>query len=223
MTPGKTNRYAVLLVDLVGSQEMEDREEATRKFKRSIRDFNAANSDMTVSEMEITRGDEAAVVMTRIDRLYDMVTAFIGCMKPIGCRFVVTYGEFTAGLKSRRSTEIDGPAFYRADAAMRELKHTTGWFRLETGHAARDGGITALVNLILLQKDQMTDFQSNVAELYASGKTQSEVARKLKRTQQQVSQAVRAVRFDLLRDADLAVRGMLGELQAMISGGGPDA
>ena len=97
------------------------------------------------------------------DRIYDLIAAFIGTMRPFECRFVLTCGELTAGLKGRRSTGIDGPAFHRADAIMKTLKGNQERFAMETGFAHLDGAIPGLVNLLLGNKGALTGFQSRAA------------------------------------------------------------
>ena len=130
-------------------------------------------------------------------------------MRPIECRMVVAYDRLTAGLRSKRSTEIDGPAFYRADEAMKNLKSTRELFRLNTGQPVADEALSALIDLIVLHKIRMTDFQFEVVRLYSQGVTQAAIAQQLHRTQQQVSQVARSVQFGVLQKAENASRQSL--------------
>src|SRR5437899_2715866 len=118
----KKNRYFVLLVDLIRSRLMQERGDATVRIKESINNFNRKARQDIYSPMEITRGDECAAVLHRITNAYDLVTAFVTDIHPFQCRFVLVAGTLTAGLESKRSTELDGPAFWDADQTMKKLK-----------------------------------------------------------------------------------------------------
>jgi len=211
--------YFVLLTDLIGSRSIDDRENGTLRLKKAIRDFNLHFQNIIFAPMEITRGDEAASVLNRIDTLNEMISRFTANLSPFRCRFVITYGPLTAGLSNKRSTEIDGPAFYDADAAMKQLKKTSSPFHIKTGNAALDSGISSLVSLTLLREHELTPFQSRVVQLFLKGKKQREIAKEVKRTQQQISQVKKVVPIEVLREAWTSITLLTHELQKQLRGG----
>ncbi len=217
MPPGERKLF-VLLVDLVGSQGLKERGAGTEKFKKAIGEFNTKTRAVLYAPMEITRGDEAAAVLDRLESLGESLRKFAATLRPLKCRFVVTHGVLTAGLTSKRSTEIDGPAFYQADREMRRLKKTRNTFRLETSKPPLDAALTSLINLALLREAELTDFQLQVIHLYGSdmGLTQQAIAKRVKRTQQQVQQVIKVVPFDALDEAWKTIERLLQELQGRI-------
>lgn len=209
----------VVLSDLVRSQRMTNRALATEKVKIALRVLNTRFKRSIIAPMEITRGDEAAAVLKSLDALPEMLFGFFDNLLPFRSRVVIVYGTLTTGLASRRSTEIDGPAFYAADETMRQLKKTLQRFRLSTGQQMYDEAITSLVNLLIIQRERMTKFQRRVYSLYDEGKSQRALARLLKRTQQQVSQALRAAHYDVQKDSELSIRLLIREMEQRMRNG----
>lgn len=207
-------KYFVLLVDLAGSQDLPDRENGTRKLKEAINNLNKDFRDDLYAPMEITRGDEAAAVLKRITTLHEMLLNFMIKLQPFKCRMVITYNVLTAGLGSKRSTEIDGPGFYEADTLMHKLKKSHKLFAIGTDNPVLDSAISSIINLVLLRWEEMTPFQRKVIHLYAQGIKQDDIANVVKRTQQQVSQVVRAVSYDILREAEESLKALIDELQS---------
>lgn len=212
--------FFVLLADLRQSQKIKDREAGTQRLKEAITSFNAGFAEDIYAPMEITRGDEAASVLKSICSLYDALSSFTALLKPFNARFAVTYGVLTAGLSGRRSTEIDGPAFYEADRCMDELKKSRNIFRIETGNHPLDESITSLMNMTLLRESDLTPFQLRIIQLYGKDYTQNDIARRVKRTQQQVQQIIKVAPFDALEDAGKTLRTLLQTLELKIKKGG---
>ncbi|MDI6766184.1 MAG: SatD family protein [Bacteroidota bacterium] len=205
-------KYFVILVDLIRSQKLQNRQSATKRLKQSIAIVNKLFQKDIVSPMEITRGDEAALVLTSIESLMDLVFVFLDHLMPYKARIVITYGVLTTGITNRRSTEIDGPAFYLADREMIQCKRSMRKFSINTDTKVYDEAITSIMNLILLRWEKLTALRRRVFQLYDHGKTQNEIARLLKKPQQQVSQIIRSIPYDSMRDGKIAIKTLVDEL-----------
>lgn len=212
----KTRAFYILLTDLIHSKVLANRQEATRAIKKAITKVNDRFAKDMYAPMEITRGDETAAVLTSLNQLYDFLVYYLNELQPFRFRIVVTHGLLTAGIHDRKSAEMDGPGFYMADETMRQLKKTRKLFQLKTDKNDYDTMVTGLINLLLFRRDQLTDFQLSVAELYGKGMTQREIAKKLKRTPQQVSQAIKAIPCDVYDEAEQAVRLLLKNLNSSL-------
>jgi hypothetical protein len=207
-------RLFVLLLDMVASAKLADRDSATRSFARASRRANLAHAHELFAPLQVTRGDEAAAVLSSVRQLYDLMAALSEEMHPVRLRYVLVLGELTAGLQTRRSGVIDGPAFYRADETMRRLKRSQKTFALSTGRPDLDEPAEALVNLLQWRWSDMTPLQRKIVRLYQREGTQADVGRRLRRTQQQVSNALRATRWELLDAAEAAARGLFERIDA---------
>ena len=118
----KTNHYYVLILDIVGSSKIRDRGKLTDMLNVAIvKATKKYNKDLW-APFEITKGDEVAAVLISIHQLFDMITLFSDAIYPVGFRSALVYGKLSAGLKTKRSTIIDGPAFYRVNEEMIQLK-----------------------------------------------------------------------------------------------------
>lgn len=199
-------RLSVLLIDIIRSTELPNRAAATSRLEKANRKANRAFADDLFAPFEITRGDEAAAVLRSVARTYEMIVSIGESIYPVTFRSVLVYGDLTAGLDSRRSSVIDGPAFYRANEIMQALKKTQKTFALATGQEKLDGPTGALVNLLQWRWNQMTDLQRRIVRLYKQEKNQSRVGDKLGRTQQQISHALNATKWELIDTAEAAIR-----------------
>lgn len=215
-------RYFVVLVDLVHSQKLVDRKSATTLFKKAIKRVNENFKKCIISPMEITRGDEAAAVLKSISTTDDIVFSFIENIHPLKVRIVIIYGELTTEIKSRRSTEIDGPAFQLADYRMKELKKTNKRFHIYTNTKVNDAAINSLMNLLIFRWEQLTDIQQKVLQLYRLGKTQKEISIRLHKTQQQISQTLRSLPYDIIEDGKETLKILFKDLSDKLTHISPD-
>src|SRR6058998_3423220 len=124
--------YFVVLFDVIRSQKIENRQLVTNRLKKGIRMINELFKHDMYAPFEITRGDEVAAVLTSIERIFQLFREFCDVVSPVKLRMAVSYGMLTAGLSGRRSTEIDGPAFYAVDDAMKRLKKSQRSINLRT-------------------------------------------------------------------------------------------
>lgn len=205
--------FYVFLLDLVGSTGLPDRNAATRRFRQVGAQVNKTFAKDLFAPFEITRGDEIAAVLRSPARVYEIMATVAEAMSPMRFRYVLVYDELTAGIDTRQSSVMDGPAFYRADAMMREIKRTQKSFALATGQDALDPPAEALVNLLQWRWSEMTDLQRRIVRLYQRERHQARVGRRLRRSQQQVSQALKATRWELLDAGEAAARHLFEQIE----------
>jgi len=208
-----TPRFYVLMMDIIGSARLPDREAVTRRLEEVIAATNRAFGDDLFAPFEVTRGDETAAVLHSAAHAYDIMAGISEAMAPVRFRSVLVFDELTAGLDTRRSSVIDGPAFYRADDMMRALKKTQRTFALCSGDEELDGPTEALVNLLQWRWAEMTDLQRRIVRLYQQERNQSRVGQKLGRSQQQISYALNATKWELVDAAESAVRHLFRLLE----------
>ncbi|MCK5058073.1 MAG: hypothetical protein KAT34_15580 [Candidatus Aminicenantes bacterium] len=202
-------KYYVMLMDVIGSSDLPNRDEVTEKLEKAMASVNATCKDDFLAPFEITRGDEVAAVLTSIANTYDIITIFRETLFPVGMRTTLIYDELISGLGSRQSSIIDGPAFHRGNSQMLNLKKTQKTFGLNTGQPELDQGAAALLNLLLWQWNNFTPLQQNIIRLYQEIKHQGKVAKIIRRTQQQVQFTLEKCRWELIDEAEKTIRRML--------------
>lgn len=202
---------SVLLLDLVGSSELADRQAATDRVQAAQQTVNRHFEGHWLAPLETTRGDETAAVLHYAAPAYDVVRSMADAIHPLRLRAVLVYGELVAGIDTGRAAIIDGPAFQRADETMENLKSGLRLCSFQTATPGLDRPASALGNLLLWNLAQLTDLQRRVLRLYQEIGNQVEVARLVGRSQQQVSATLRASGWELIDEGERALREMLAE------------
>jgi hypothetical protein len=199
----------VLVTDVVGSSQLADRAALTGRLQEAAHWINGEHSDALFARLEITRGDEMSAVLKSVSGAYDLMSALEQTLYPVRFRSVLVYDELTAGLETRRSSIIDGPAFYRSHEKLANLKKTKKTFALSSGQAELDEAAEVLVNLLQWRWNEMTDLQRQIVRHYQQEKNQLRVAELLGRSQQQISHSLIATKWELISSSEGAIRHLL--------------
>lgn len=204
----RIKKFYAVIIDVMESSKVKDRNRLTEQMERAILKINKKYHKDCYAPFEITRGDEIAAVLKSIENSYDIVSQINEIISPEKIRTVIVYDDLNAGLKSFRSSVIDGPAFYRGNSLMAELKKTQKTFLLKTGIESDDRIIESLINLLLWQWDNFTDKQKRIIRLYQKIRNQKKVAEKILRTQQQVQSTLETCRWELIDNAESTLKEM---------------
>jgi len=204
----RNKKFYAVIIDVVESSKVKDRYRLTEKMEKALLKVNEKFQKDCYALFEITRGDEVAAVLKSIENTYDIISLINEIISPEIIRTVIVYDELNAGLKSHRSSVIDGPAFYKANKLMQNLKKTQKTFTLKTSGNDRDRMIESLINLLLWQWDNFTDKQKRIIRLYQKYRNQKKVAEKIQRTQQQVQSTLETCRWELVNNAESTLREM---------------
>lgn len=199
----------VLLSDVVGSSSLPDRADLTARLQTASERVNEEHRNDLFANLEITRGDEMAAVLRSASNVYDVLMVLEEELYPVRFRSVLVYDELTAGLETRRSSVIDGPAFYKAQDKMGALKRTRNTFSLASGQAEFDEAAEVLVNLLQWRWNEMTELQRQIVRNYQDVRNQQKVAELLGRSQQQISHTLIATKWELINSSEGAIRHML--------------
>jgi hypothetical protein len=205
----KASRYYVVMMDIIGSAKMNGRDKLTLRLITSIEKVNQSYGQDLFAPFEITRGDEFAAILIKINSLYDIIGTFQEIISPEEFRTVVAYGELNAGLQSKQSSIIDGPAFQHADSMMQSLKKSSMTFAMDTGHKEWDRIAQVALNLLLWHWNGFTPLQQKIIRLYQIFRNQNRVAKEINRSQQQVQAALETCRWELIEEAEKSIRNTL--------------
>jgi len=207
------NDYFVLLIDVVQSSKMPDRQALSVSLGAALVVLNRQFEQHLLAPFEITRGDEVAAVLTSAQSLYNITRVLSDYLHPAKFRMVLCFGELTAGLDTRRSTVIDGPAFYQAGSMMQQLKRSRRFVSLSTRAGHIDPVLQSLMNMLLWQWGGFTALQQQVVSLYLLHRNQSAVAGLLGRKQQQIQSTLMNCGWEIVEEAERQVKQLLVLLQ----------
>jgi SatD family (SatD) len=204
----KNDKYYVLLLDVVGSSRVHDRNHLTDVLTKIIAASNNRFSKECFSKFEITKGDEIAAVLRSSFPIYDMITFFGDSLAPVSIRSVAVFDRLSAGLNTRRSTIIDGPAFYTADKLMRRLKKTDKHVLFSTGQNDQDIIVESLMNLTLMKWYDLTGLQRTIIRLYQEERNQTKVAELLHKKQQQIQNTLSQCKWEILDQSEALIHNL---------------
>ena len=202
-------RLIVLLADLIGSSAISHRDVSQRKLVETYLHINEIYRKDFYAPIKITRGDEIAGVLYRMDNLYRIADSLNEMIYPLHLRFVFVRGVLTAGLDTKDAAIIDGPAFKIAGEVLLKAKMEKKGFVFCLGNPILDQVLTALSNLLSGIKKDWTENQRKVVRLYRKFQSQSEVAKKLRVTQQNIAKILKSVAWSEVQEAEEALNRLL--------------
>lgn len=191
-------RY-VVLVDLVGSRDIDDRAAFEARLDDALAHVNAAEAAHLATPLTKMKGiDEFGCVLTDMAPLPDLIPALLDRIHPTLARFGVASGGIDVGRDSDTVAEMDGPAFHRASELLDSLERDGLYARVETDTAA-DGLVSGALNLLVLGREDLTDRQVEMILAYERHGTQTAAGDALGVPQQAVSEALRRANHERRR------------------------
>lgn len=223
-------RAYVLLADVVGSRELDDRERFGDRLRATLTAAGYRHADALVADLAALKGvDEFGGVLADRGAVYDVVRDLQAGLHPVAARYAVVGGVIDVKPDADAVADMDGPAFHRADELLEGLPREGGRFAFETGvgeagasvDSEVDGGdgtgdgevdrdvddrlVTAAVDAVLALREEWTPRQARVARVYRERGTQTAAAEALGVTQQTVSRTLRSARYDRVARAERLV------------------
>lgn len=205
--------YFVLLVDVIDSSKLKDRQSLSVSLGEALVRLNQDFTESLYAPFEITRGDEVAAVLTTAKPLYAMCRVLNNFLHPVKYRLVLNYGELCAGLETRHSPIIDGPAFSKAEQMMHALKRSRRFVSLRTRAAHIDPVLQSQLDLLLWHWAGLTPLQQRILSLYLDERNQQRVAARLGRSQQQVQQTLSRCGWEIIAEAEKQAGRLLALMQ----------
>lgn len=204
----RTNYY-LLLADIRDSTGL-----PPKKAKAVFTSIETALADLNrklkpTLKLTVSYGDEIAGIFSDPADLYKVVTTIRDILRMCGVEFrvVITYGKI--GVVSPDIRKVGGPVFKYANDEILDLKRHGRFSRWRIPGADAGDTLDSLVNMSNALITQMTDYQYDVFNLLRQGLSQKEIAKRLKKYPQSVSDAVRRGQIDLVIDAETVIENYL--------------
>lgn len=196
--PGADGRY-VVLADVVGSREIEDRQAFRDRLATALATANDRHGDAIAAPFEIIKGiDEFGGVLDELAPVYELLHVILNRLHPVGVRVAIAGGGIDVGRLADGVAALDGPAFHTADEVIADVAAAELYAGVETGRAP-DPLVASTLNLLLMARADRTDRQIEVIEAYERHGTQVAAAAELDVPQQAVSQALQRADYDRTR------------------------
>jgi len=203
------DRY-VVLGDVVGSRDVEDRAALRGRLDAACEQVTADHADAVVAPFTPLKGvDELAGVLSTPAPSYDVVDGFREALYPHEVRLVVAAGAIDVGAGSGDAARMDGPAFHRADDLLAGLEGTAFRFAMDLGEDPLDDVVADEVNLLLFRKREWTDRQREVVRRYRDLGSQDAVAVELGVSQPAVSRVLERAMWPTIREIEGRLRATL--------------
>lgn len=180
----------VVLVDLVRSRDIADREVFESRLERALAHVNEAERTHLSTPLSRMKGiDEFGCVLTELAPLPDVLTGLLDRIHPMLGRFGVAAGEIDVGASRATVATMDGPAFHRASELLTTAEERDLFVGVDTGSPV-DGLLASALNLLVLSRRGLTERQVEVILAYEEHGTQDEAADALGLSQQSVSKSL---------------------------------
>lgn len=188
-------RY-VVLADVVNSRDLADRDSFRERLTETLSSVNEAHRTSIDTAFERIKGiDEFGGVLGDLAPVYDIIADILNGVHPVPVRFAVAGGNVDVSKRSDAVSEMDGPAFHRADQLLSEVESTDLYAAVDTGHAI-DPLVSNNVNLLLMYRERLTDRQVEIVRAYERHDTQTAAAEELGVRQQTVSKTLKRAGYD---------------------------
>lgn len=183
-----TQKYCVVLADVVNSQKIENREEFESRLRRAISVVNRNHREQIQTNFSTIKGvDEFGGVITSISPIVDIQKRFSRILYPEQFRMAAVIDKIDVNKSSERISQMDGPVFARGDAVLWELEQSGFRFSLSGKRPHIDEIVSDSINLLEIIRGTWGETAMNVVSEYERTENQSEVAESIDVSPQTVS------------------------------------
>jgi len=213
--------YIAIIGDIIGSRNIEDRNEVQNKLKDVLEDVNTRYAEDIAAKFTITLGDEFQGLLNAGRYAMDIIQFIERKMYPVKMRFGVGIGKITTDINSDLAIGSDGPAYYLARKMINELKLSEKKNKSPKANIRvtfeHKNNMEALLNTTLalctVIKNSWTDKQRTVIYDYMEfGDQQKNMASRLGISQSSVQKSIAASNFYNYMDAMNTVSKILSEI-----------
>lgn len=195
--------YIAIIGDIIGSKNIEERNNFQKKFKAVLEDVNKRYKDSIASKFMITLGDEFQGLLGRSDNLFDIIFDIEKAMKPVEFRFGVGIGHIDTDINPDIPLGSDGSAYHYARKMIDKLKLKERKYKnsptnilIFTDREDTNVLLESILELTYAIKSKWTDRQIEIIEIYKNNdENQYKAAEKLGVKQSTVNKAIKASMF----------------------------
>ena len=216
-------KFYVLLGDVIQSRQIDNRDDFQKIIEETCKNINTMYAEGIYADFKILKGiDEIGGVLSSMSNIYKIITKILDDIYPNSIRFALVFDYIDTALETRNVTKMDGVAFHKASKMIRELKMSKLMFDMSVEDEMLDMSITGQINLIFLFKKNWSATQYNIVREYEKTKKQSEVAKKLRISQQAVSKNLKRSMWKEIRTVEEKINFLLQGYPQQVNANGDD-
>lgn len=186
----------VVLADVVESRDVADRDSLRERLTETLAYVNEVHRGSIDTAFERIKGiDEFGGVLADLAPVYDVIADVLNGIHPVRVRFGIAGGRVDVSEGSDAVSEMDGPAFHRADRLLSEVESADLYAAVDAGRAV-DPLVSNNLNLLMMYRERLTDRQVEIVRAYERHGTQSAAAEDLGVRQQTVSKTLKRAGYD---------------------------
>jgi hypothetical protein len=123
--------YFAIIGDIVSSKQMRNKERYDLQYQIDsvLSEINKNYNEHIASDFTITLGDECQGLLKNADCLLEMLDIIRYELDPIEIRFGIGIGEVFTDIQKKSSTKADGPAFWHARYAVKQMQENKSYNR----------------------------------------------------------------------------------------------
>jgi hypothetical protein len=215
--------YIAIIGDMKQSKMIIDRNTVQVRLKEVLRDMNENYANDIASKFTITLGDEFQGLLNCGANVMQIISTIERKMYPIRIRFGIGIGEITTEIDHEIAIGADGPAYYKARAAIAYLKEIekrkqtgTPNIRLEVDREveATSAMINTILTLMTVIKESWSDRQREIiADILEYQDGQMNVAKRLHISQPAVQKSLANGNFYAYKDAMETIEKAMKEIR----------
>jgi hypothetical protein len=208
--------YYLLLVDIRDSSKLSEKgkeraRELVENLPSEIERISSGLSPKPELGLTMSYGDEIAGLLRSPVQLFDVVTSLQAFLYPhIRFRFAAVKGR--VAVVSTDIRRVGGEVFKKASEAMDRAKRRNEFSAWLLGKGIFDSVLDSLTEMSSVLVEDMTEYQYEVFKLLEAGFSQKDIAKKLGKHPQSVSDAARRGAALQILGAYETIRSVLNEL-----------
>ncbi|SDM72898.1 SatD family (SatD) [Halogranum gelatinilyticum] len=212
MADSKPDTRYVVLVDVVDSREIPNRERFEEQLEDALGFVNQTESENVSTPFTQMKGiDEFGCVLRKLSPIPDIIPEVLNRIYPAYARFAVASGEIDIGTGRETVAQMDGPAFHRASELLESVEATDLYVDVKTNQKT-DALVANALNLLLLEREHLTSRQVETILAYEKHGTQSKAGAELGLRQQAVSDTLHRANYKRRKKIRRSLRDTIEKL-----------
>ena len=121
--------YFAVIGDIISSKQMRNQERYDLQYRIDsvLSEINKKYKGQIASDFAITLGDECQGLLKNADSLLEILDVIQYELDPVEIRFGIGIGEIFTDIQKKSSVKTDGPAFWHARYAVKQMQESKGY------------------------------------------------------------------------------------------------
>lgn len=208
-------RWCIVIGDVIESRSVTDREALQTSLSQGVSRATDALADQTVAPFSVLKGvDEVGGVLRDPGHAYRAIREIAEAIHPTAIRFAVVHGEVDVGTTTSDISEMDGPAFHKADTLLADITED-GWAVALHDPDVESWLLSLLadqIHLLFAWKQEWTPHQASVVREYRQRESMQALANDRNVSIQAVSQTLSRAEAEMVLSTETNLETAMTEV-----------